>query len=86
MRRGVTIDSARAAVAGAVPAGVVHRVQRTAADGTIRLQFPVPLVREMQYRRPGRGGDGHERQLGYQTILSQLIEAVTGGAFSIILQ
>jgi transposase len=33
----------------AVAAGLVHRAQRTAADGATRLQFPVPVVRGTEY-------------------------------------
>ena len=58
MRRGASVDCAGAAVARAVAAGVVHGAQRTAADGATRLQFPVPLVRGTEYRRPGMGCDG----------------------------
>ncbi len=39
----------RAAAARADAAGVVHRAQRTAADGTTRLQFPVPVVCGTEY-------------------------------------
>ena len=40
-------------VAGPVAAGAVHDPERTAADGRAQLQPAVPLVRRLEYGRPG---------------------------------